>query len=354
MLNLVAFLISFDYFCNYKFQNKLIISNTHNEILQLSLSHLSEFSGWEAIWIESQAKGIDGRLRLERDGKTVELDAKVKSVLQAGQLPTLLDKKKAYGTFLIVAGRISQQLMTKLKNLRINYLESGGNAFVDTGDLFLLIEGKKGGLSLKRKHLFTNASIKLLFYLMLKPELLKQTYREIADITNASLDNISKTIRTLKDNDYLIALKEGGYVFTNKEKLLERWIPEYGERLKPKLFMERYRFLKNEQWKEIPLDPQKTKWGGEPAADKMLGALRPEIFTLYTLESKQELIQRYHLIPDRKGNVYVYQAFWASQAFDHKEITPDLLIYADLLLSGSARNAEVAKTLIDARKEFIF
>ncbi|HMQ87906.1 MAG TPA: type IV toxin-antitoxin system AbiEi family antitoxin [Flavilitoribacter sp.] len=330
-----------------KFPNK----TTH--LLETSLTNLTEATGLKTSWKDPKDQEPDCVVHLERDTKAIELTAVVKSVLQPSHLPQLLELRRKFPHFIVIAGRISRQLAQELKELGINYLDSGGNAFIDTQAFFLFIEGRKAGESVDRKHLFTNASIQLLFHLMVKPGLLTKPYREIASETGASLDNISKTIRSLNENGYIVELKKGGYTFLNKEGLLERWIAEYGERLKPKLLMGRFRFLKDDRWQDLALDPAKTQWSGEPAVDLELGQLRPQLFTLYTLENKQELIRQYRLVPDAQGPVYVYRAFWDLAGYSDTNRVPLLLTYADLLLSGSARNAEAAKSLLDARKEII-
>lgn len=304
-------------------------------------------------YVEEKGKEEDGIVQLERAGKITTLKAKVKSVLLLSHLPQLLKLRERFPGYIVIAGRISHKVAKTLQELRVNYLDSGGNAFIETKELFLLIEGKKIGTLIDRQHLFTNASIQLLYQLMVRPSLMKKPYRAIASETGASLDNISKSIRTLQENGYITKLKKGGYAFLNKERLLERWIAEYGERLKPKLLIGTFRFLKDDLWRNIELDRSKTQWSGEPAVDKALGQLRPQFFTLYTIENKQDLIQKYRLIPDAQGSIFVYQAFWDLANFHTTDCVPDLLIYTDLLLSGSARNAEAAKNLLDARKETI-
>ena len=331
----------------------MIFSNNKNEIIQLALTNLASYSGWQTSWFPIQQERLDGYVQLDREGKTVELVSEVKSVVTFSHLPQLSRQKEAHPNFILIAGRISLEFMEKLKALGISYLESGGNAWISTADLFLLIEGKKGGLALERKHLFTNASIQLIFNLLLSPELLTNSYRHIASKTGASLDNISKTLKALLENDYLIPLQKGGYLFSNMAGLIDRWIPEYGERLKPKLLMGRFRFLKDDHWEDNRLHTEKTRWGGEPAADKLMHSLRPEIFTIYTKETRQELVKNYRMIPDLNGPVRVYQAFWDLSMGEDTDTVPILLIYADLLLSGSPRNIEVAKTLFDAKKEII-
>lgn len=54
----------------------------------------------------------------------------------------------------------------------------------------------------------------------------------------------------------------------------------------------------------------KTWWGSEPAGDILTNYLKPGELTPYTLESRNELIKHYRLIPDKEGKVKVYQKFW--------------------------------------------
>lgn len=351
-IDLHIIICSYIFVCNKK-QNKLKLSNNIHEILTLSLSNLSNDSGINATWIATPNDPIVAQITINYKNKTSQLNAEIRSVLLPAHLPQLLENQKTYVNFFIVAGRISRDLSTQLKELEINYLDSGGNTFINTAEFLLFIEGKKSGISNTRKHLFTNSSIVLLFHLMMQPDLLKVPYREITEKTGASLDSISKTIRILKENDTIVELQMGGYAFVNKKILLERWISAYGERLKPKLLLGRFRFLKDVNWNDIKLETATSQWGGEPAIDILFNQLRPQIFTIYSTENKQEIIKKYKLIPDANGPVYIYHSFWNLLDYSSTETVPELLIYTDLLLSGSARNAEMAKTLMDAREKII-
>ncbi|HFA49125.1 MAG TPA: hypothetical protein ENJ95_08915 [Bacteroidetes bacterium] len=327
----------------------MIFTNKENNIVETALQKLEEITGWEGRW-ETASEGVDGFLFLKKQGIQEAFATEVKSVFHPAHLPRLLDIREKHGRALALGGRISQGMKEQLTEANIHYLESGGNARIAEGGIFIFIEGKKGGLSQQRKHLFTNASIRLIFQLLLEPGLLKEPYRKIAAVTGASLDNLSKTIFTLKENGYLTALRKREYAFTDKDALLQRWVPAYGERIKPRLLIGQFRFLKDDHWKGLPLDENKTQWGGEPAADLKTGMLRPETFALYTLETKAGLTKNYRLIPDLKGPVKAYRSFWNMERFPGKTV-PLMLIYADLLLSGSARNAEMAKALLDAEQK---
>jgi hypothetical protein len=90
----------------------------------------------------------------------------------------------------------------------------------------------------------------------------------------------------------------------------------------------------------------KTYWGGEPGADLLTNHLHPAILTLYTEETRTELIKNYRLIPDVDGNVIVYQKFWKFDDVNYS-IAPPLLIYADLLYTNETRCIETAAILYE-------
>jgi len=129
--------------------------------------------------------------------------------------------------------------------------------------------------------------------------------------------------------------------------MLTLWIERYEEKLKPDLLVGRFRFLdKNDfiNWKDIKFENVETVWGSEPAGALLTKYLNPEILTIYTLETKSELMKNYRLIPDPVGNVKIYQKFWKNNNFENNTVPP-LLIYTDLINTGDSRNIETAKII---------
>jgi hypothetical protein len=329
------------------------LKNTNNkeDVVRGALDQLIAGTGWEALWLPEAEARFDGRMKLKRPGQTHTFNAVVVSTVLPGQLAKWAALRDKDSSVILIAGRISEDMSAQLRALGLNYLEHSGNARIMADGIFLHIEGRKGGAPMKREHVFTRASVQLIFHLLTRPSLLQEPYRAIAAATGASLDNISKTIHALREKDYLLPLQKGGYQWAQKQELAERWVSEYGERLRPRLLMGRYRMLSDTDWQEIALEPGKTQWSGEPGADLLTERIRPEQFALYTHESRQEIIRNYRLAPDPQGEVFVYRAFWDMGAFPAGKTAPALLIYADLLLSGSARNVEIAKMIRDEQKE---
>ena len=155
--------------------------------------------------------------------------------------------------------------------------------------------------------------------------------------------------RIIQENRIQVSIiRKNEYKLVNKKALLEKWLIGFEDTLKPKLNLGRYRFADKrmiEEWRDIPLNPERILWGGEPAAAKLTHYLVPEVFSVYTDLSEKELLGNYRMIPDGTGNIEVNQLFFRSGEFEYEDIVPPLLIYADLQISGEERNRETAEKI---------
>jgi hypothetical protein len=121
----------------------------------------------------------------------------------------------------------------------------------------------------------------------------------------------------------------------------------YAERLQPALNIGTFRFLKHDDFlnlKNLPLKEHNKGWGGESVGDILINYLRPEILTLYTTETRNEIIKNYHLIPDENGNLNVFKNFWSTDE-TNSDTAPPLLVYADLMNEGDRRCLETVNKI---------
>lgn len=188
--------------------------------------------------------------------------------------------------------------------------------------------------------------IKIVFHFLLKESLINEPYRTIAEATGASLHIISKTISSLKTLGFIVDLDDKNQKLVRKKELLNRWIYQYGDKLRPSLFMGSFSFLDPEKdWKKHALDTA-TQWGGEPAGDLLTGYLKLEIFLLYTEQTRSDLMKQLRLEPDDDGKIEIYQRFWTGEENGHQTV-PSLLVYADLIYSGDPRNLQTAQRIYE-------
>ena len=321
-------------------------------IVQNVMDQLNILTGIEAYWDPEGPTELDGRIHLSYNEKSYAINIEVKRELRHYQLPALVASNDKYPPLVVVAENIFPSIKEELRQQGIGYLETNGNMFFKWEDLFLWIDGRKAFPMEKSKvgRAFTKTGLRVVFHFLLNDEIINLTYREIAKRTGVGFGNINFVMMDLKEQGYLLPVNKDEYKLVNKKKLLHKWMDIYAEKLKPDLLVETFRFLKDEDflnWRQIPLDKTKTWWGSEPAADILTNYLKPEELTLYTLESRNELIKHYRLIPDKEGKVKAYQKFWLSDEVNDS-IVPPLLIYVDLVNTGDRRCIETAQKVYNA------
>jgi hypothetical protein len=330
---------------------------------------------WETAENQTNKKvHVDGFLTLQNK----RLAAEVKGDFRMHQLGKILQQKSDYGDFILIANILSDTIKEKLKEEGISYLDTAGNAFIFyPPNIAIAIEGKKRIVNqevLKDKA-FTKTGVGLLFQYLKDETILQLPYRAIADLAHVSLDTITKTNESLKQQGFMRQLTNKKIALTDKKRLFEKWADVYETRIKSILLYGKFSFLNSEaerSWKELSLS-NKTIWGGEAAANFQTNFIRPAIFTLYSTESKEDLMRNYRFKPDPKGNIHVYLPFtdiklmWNSvQIMDNSPIgqgqiekqdrlfTHPILTYADLINSGDARNFEVAQKLYESHVKVFF
>lgn len=250
---------------------------------------------------------------------------------------------------LLMAHYITPKAKEALKNAGINYIESNGNAFIQSGGTFILIDKHRSRPPEQTKpgQAFTKTGLKVTFQFLCDPDLLKSTYRIIAGHAGVALGSLTKVMNRLKQDGYLL-ITQTGWEITNYETLLQKWIDAYQEKLQPDLFIQRYTPVKKdffEEWQNWVL-PLGNQWGGEPAGALLTQYLKPAVFTIYTEKPVNQLVRDFHWKPDPEGPITVYRKFWKSWT-DNNPYVPFLLIYADLINTHDARCLETAQKIYE-------
>ncbi len=93
--------------------------------------------------------------------------------------------------------------------------------------------------------------------------------------------------------------------------------------------------------------PGRGVFGGEVAADRLTGQLKPARVTLYVWGVPDDVILANRLRPDDQGTVEILEAFWRpiEDGAAARQTAPPLLVYADLMATGDPRNLEVARLI---------
>jgi hypothetical protein len=326
------------------------------KIVYTALERLEETLHCKAEWRRDAANEVlGGVIFLEFEGRKLTFNADIRKVLHNAQLPGLLQNVGKYQSgYLLIAEKIAPKVKEVLRKERIAYLERNGDIYINQvtqGGLLIFVDGNKPIVEKSdlTGRAFTKTGLKVVFHFLLEEELVNKPYREIAAQAGTALGNVTNVVNGLREAGFLLKERKDRYVLVHKKELLTKWLTAYEEVLKPKLEIGRFRFAKEEylyDWRSLPLSDQLSWWGGEPAANILTAYLKPEDFTLYTLETKSELMRRYRLKPDPAGNICVYKKFWQGDyTIDH--IAPPLLVYADLVSTGDRRCIETAERIFD-------
>jgi hypothetical protein len=311
------------------------------------------------IEIDSSRQNYDALLRIKNEQFIVEAKSAVRTSNQGLVMSHLEDiKRNSKRPIILIAEYISKKATEELKERGFNYIDIAGNAFIKYNDLVVFIEGQKKTKREKtnQSRAFQEAGLKILFYLLYRPEHLQDSYRKIAEKADVSIGSVSNVMSELGDLNFLLKTNDKR-VLKNTNELLERWIVEFNAVLRPRILRKRMRFVDKDalrNWRQ--LDTQSNEgvilWGGEPGGALLTNNLRPEQFVIFTDLELSGLAKQFRLVPGENGEIEVLQKFWKNDS-PNERTAPALLIYADLINSGFGRNIETAKQILENELSYI-
>jgi len=326
-------------------------------IVAKAIERLQELTGIEVQYTpQATHKNEEGGIINIGKKPGIGLGAEIKNEIREAQIPVLMNQmKKHNGKFILVSRYIPGPVKDRLKSEGVNYLETSGNCFISNGQLFVYINDQKVTPQREtgKSVLWNAAGLKFVFAVLQNPDILNQSYREIANAAGVALGTIGKLIENLKSENFLKEGKKNGdtiLFLERKDELITRWVTLYNTTLRPKQLIGRFKAVGNTTVNGLTLPPG-LFWGGEPAGAKLTKFLRPEKFTLYSALEKLHVIKMLKLVPDTDGNIELLNIFWNSETIDNEknvaemQIAPPLIVYADLLGSYDSRNYEIAERI---------
>jgi len=284
--------------------------------------------------------------------KQSTINLKVLTVTPGGRLwlqSVIEENRYKKDSLILLADYFNPEICREFKSAGINFLDQCGNIYLTTDNLLVYNIGHRKQKFEKRvrsANLLNKSGLKLVFSLFLDEKLLNFTYRYLGEISKIALGSVKNVLDALRDSGFMID-DSGSKKIINKKVLLDRWIINYQDKLKPDLLIGKFRTL-NAEDKLLFTDSENIYLSGEAGAERLTGYLLPETYECYSTLTKAEIIKKFRLIPDESGNVAFYQTFW-SVDIDNKNnnLAPALLIYADLLSSNKTRNIETAGIIYD-------
>lgn len=286
-------------------------------------------------------------LTIKRNDHESEWEVIYKPDVSLTQLQRLLSQAEPFNQKILISEYITSKAKKILRRNRIAYAEVVGNIFLETDDIYIFVETKKPirNSQVTGNRAFTKTGMKVIFLLLNHPEYLNKPYRMLASQSGVGLDTISKVFKSLLKEQYILRLTDKKFIWNNQEKLMIKWVDEFGKILKPKLKITTCKSDDDKRdWKDVQL-PKDTYWGSVNAGELLTDYLIADTWTVYSEMDFFEIMKTMNWIPDPKGNITLIEKFWKDDR--SSSTVPPLLVYADLIDTTKPRNIEAAKIIYE-------
>lgn len=256
---------------------------------------------------------------------------------------------------LLVTGYLTPPVAEKLRAHEQQFVDAAGNAYLDGPGLLVYVTGRKPRdrrATPKADQAFTGTGLKILFALLCKPALAEAPHRVIAAAADVALGAVPGVLADLQAVDHLLVGGKRRRLNATK-RLLDEWALAYARKLRPKTLYATYNTAHFDTWRQWRLDPRKARWGGEPAANLLVGHLNPGVLTLYAEKLPPKLMIEKRMVPAGLVRLPPYaeirRPFWGEtlDAQERPDTVPPVLVYADLLATGDGRCIETAQMVYD-------
>jgi hypothetical protein len=336
------------------------------ETYERFLGHLNALPGIRAAsvpWNESglpNDMGGDGLFRVTSPLNAVEYLFDYKTRISMASVGVLSDKlRRLEAQFkirpLLLTERISDDLAEVLRNQGIEYLDAGGNMYLNSPATHTIITGRRAPKdhNIGKGTSLTATDLMLMYVLLCETKAIDLGYRELARKSGISLGAVSNTFETLLNTGYLERLKNKRYQIANYGKLLNRWDLGYAEALRPKLFIGAFTFAGSRSTEEriekmqYLAEQGECLIGGELGAALITNYLRPQQFVLHVGENYRALVTKLLLRPATNGEVVFLKSFGTDNSWQERSwVAHPLLIRAELLTQNDSRLKETADLLL--------
>ncbi len=253
---------------------------------------------------------------------------------------------------LVLAHYIPAAVGERFIEAGICFADDPGNVHLRLGDDYnWTVLGKRETPRLAEADQTTPATIQLLFQLATEPQSATWTVRDLARAAG-----ISKTKAALLRNQFRREkLLDGKSGFQVTPEIVDRLVAGYGQILRPKLVIGRYRYPDpsidrflgrlSEEARTRKLQYALT---GGPAAEAMQHFYHGSEASVFLAPPEPGILRALQLLPDRTGPVVLLRPFgelvyW--KEFDGRMVAPPWLVYAELLASSDPRAHEAAEEL---------
>ena len=307
---------------------------------------------------DGQDSRYDGKIDIQTSSGHFHLLVEAKrSFLTRAAINQLLAWVKEVGTgkphqIILLARHIPRPVAERLIEAQVNFADDVGNIHLRLGDRYnWTVVGKPALGPVSERRAISAGQLQLLFQLVTHPESANWPVRRLELAAGISKSKAAQALQQLVAEGLLMR-KGKEYQLGPKNSLSERLTSGYGQVLRPKLLIGRFRFAEKtaEQFlarlrNSMPSGVRYSLTGG-PAVDLLQHFYRGPEVPMFIESPSRGIAQELRLLPDSDGPVTLLRAFgevvfW--QERDRHMLAPPWLIYAELLNSNDPRAHEAAR-----------
>jgi hypothetical protein len=253
---------------------------------------------------------------------------------------------------LVLARYIPTAVGEQFIDAGICFADDPGNVHLRLGAEYnWTVLGKREPPRLTEANRTTPATIQLLFQFAVEPRSATWTVRDLARAAGISKTKVAQLRRQFLREQILGSQSE----FHLTPEIADRLVSGYGQILRPKLLIGRYRYSDPsiDQFlirlsKEANTQKIQYALTGGPAAEAMQHFYHGSEAPIFLALPRPDILRSLRLLPDRVGPVVLLKPFgglvyW--REFDGRMVAPPWLVYAELLANSDPRAREAAEEL---------
>ncbi|SDR15343.1 type IV toxin-antitoxin system AbiEi family antitoxin [Paraburkholderia tuberum] len=231
----------------------------------------------------------EGKLTLDVSGAVQQYTLAARGRIRSRAQVSVLVAKNRTAAFpvLLATAYLTLALAEECVEHDLQLIDLAGNLYVHAPGQYRLVTGRPANSEIRRltsksgkPAISASASaLRMIFVLLSAPELLNRPYREIAAAAGVALGTVGSVLDDLREGGLLAGTDDRRLL--DPAALREEWAINHLLRLLPKLNVQRFAVGDPSWWQHAELPAGQAWWGGEVAAAKLTGQLRPAAQTLY-------------------------------------------------------------------------